>query len=332
MGTIDSAALKIGPLTEEDLDRAAELFERYPYKSAQRAFQKLPPERLVAFYAANLRKDFESDRKRWVAQSGGEPVGLAGLNADGYHTGIYGLKMAKIAPWLMLPDAGCGEAMLEKVEAAARDEGYEHLSARFDGEDFASLHLFESRGFRLIDVSLKFSFPMPGGAAWPETQSPRAGWNIRKMRSHDAEWMVALGGGGHGQNHFLNDPDLDAEATRRLFGNWVQRCIDGLAYTIYVIEDPTGQGRGFVIYLRNSGFAKAVGRNPLILDYVILDPKIRGGGLGPWLVEESLRRENGQGFDYCELRTSQHNHRAVIGYEKLGFRLCASDFIVHRRL
>lgn len=332
MGTTDSAAPEISPLEERHLESAAGLFERYPYKSAQRAFQKLPPERLVAFYAANLRKDFEAGRHRWAAEPGRELCGLAGLNDDAYHTGIYGLRMAKIAPWLMLPEADCAEAMLERIEAKAREEGHEHLSARLDGEDFTSLHLFESKGFRLIDVSLKFSFPMPGGAPWPETQSPRAGWGIRKMRSSDAEWMVALGGGGHGQNHFLNDPDLDADATRKLFGNWVQRCIDGLAYTIYVIEDPTGQGRGFVIYLRNSGFAKAVGRNPLILDYVILDPKIRGGGLGPWLVEESLRRENGQGFDYCELRTSQHNHRAVIGYEKLGFRLCASDFIVHRKL
>lgn len=332
MGTTDGSSLKISPLSREHLETAASLFERYPYKSTQRSHQKLPPERLVGFYAENLRKDFEAGRARWVLEEAGEPRGLAGLNDDAYHTEIYGLKMAKIAPWVVLPGAEGTAPLLELLEREARERGFEHLSARLDGEDYPSLHFYEDHGFRLIDVSLKFSFAFPPGGAWSVAESPRAGWGIRKMRSHDAEWMAALGGAGHGQNHFLNDPDLDPEATRRLFSNWVERCIEGLAYTIYVVEDPSGQGRGFVIYLRNRGFAKAVGRNPLILDYVILDPKIRGGGMGPWLVEESLRRESGQGFDYCELRTSQHNHRAAIGYEKLGFRLCASDFIVHRKL
>ena len=165
MATNNRSAPNIESLAENLRESAAGLFEGYPYKSAQRAFQKLPPERLVAFYAADLRKDFEANRLRWVAEAAGGLAGLAGLNDDAYHTGIYGLKMAKIAPWLMLPDAAsAGPDMLERLEARAREEGYEHLSARLDGEDYASLHLFESKGYRLIDVSLKFSFPFPGGA------------------------------------------------------------------------------------------------------------------------------------------------------------------------
>ena len=68
------------------------------------------------------------------------------------------------------------------------------------------------------------------------------------------------------------------------------------------------------------------------MDYVVFDPRVRGGGIGPWFIEESLRAESGANFDYCELRTSQHNHRAIACYEKLGFRICATDFILHRLL
>ena len=64
--------------------------------------------------------------------------------------------------------------------------------------------------------------------------------------------------------------------------------------------------------------------NPIILDYVILDPAIRGGGIGPWFIQESLRAESDSGFDFCELRTSQHNYAAIGCYEKLGFRTLKS--------
>ncbi len=324
--------MTIRSLTPEDLEAAATLFERYPYKSVQRTAQKLTPERLVRFYTSNLGRDIEAGRDRWIAFEKKEITALGGFSDDSYHSKIYSLKMAKVTPWLVLPECTEHEELWGAVEAHARSQSVEHLSIRLDGEDYPSLHFFEDREFRLIDVSLKFSLPLSAGEVRAAIESPRSGWSIRKMVATDAEWMIPLGGGGHGQNHFLNDPHLDPEATRTLFSNWVQRCIEGLAYTIYVIEDPTGQGRGFVIYLRNSTFAKAVGRNPLILDYVVIDPKIRGGGMGPWLIQDSLLREQKQGFDYCELRTSQHNHRAVIGYEKLGFRLCASDFILHRKL
>lgn len=332
METTAGETLEITPLTAENLPRAAALFEAYPYKATQRKAQQLRVDRLVTFYMNGLEADLAAGRERWIALGPDGAVGLAGLTADEAHSKVYGLRMGKIAPWLVMPGATAGRELLRAVGDAARRFEMEHLSVRLDGEDFPSLHLYESLNFLLIDVSLKFFLAFPTNREMPAVEVPRVGWNIRKAASHDSEWMIALGGSGHGQNHFLNDPALAPDATRELFSGWVKRCIEGLAYAIYVIEDPSGQGRGFVTYLRNRGFAKTVGRNPLILDYVILDPKIRGGGMGPWLIQESLYRERKQGFDFCELRTSQHNHRAVTGYEKLGFHLCATDFILHRRL
>lgn len=333
MDTAPPDTPEVLPLTRGHLQEASTLFERYPFKAAQRHAQRLRVDRLTRFYTQGLEKDLEAARDRWIALGPEGPVALAGLNPDEHHSSVYGMKMGRIAPWLVLPASGAGRPLLRALGDRFRALGLDHLSVRLDGEDYPSLHLFESLDFHLIDVSLKFFLPFPSaGADWPPVEVPRVGWNIRKMQAHDAEWMIPLGGGGHGANHFLNDPNLDPEATRQLFSGWVRRCIDGLAYTIYVLEDPSGQGRGFVTYLRNQGFARTVGRTPLILDYVILDPRIRGGGLGPWLIQESLFRERRQGFDFCELRTSQHNHRAVIGYEKLGFRLCATDFILHRKI
>lgn len=289
----------------------------------------MDPSRLNAFYRTQLGAALGGDRPHWAAWSASEPLALAGLLPDPWHSEIYGMSMGKIAPWLDTVDPRTGEALLEAVMRAAAERGYEHLSVRLDGEDFENLHLMERAGFLLVDVSMKFSRPMPWGTVVSE--APGKKWSVREAGPADSDWIVDLGARHHGGTHYLNDPALPVQKTHALFGAWVKRCLEGLAYKIYAIEDPSGQGRGFVIYLQNRGFAEAVGRRPIILDYVILDPDQRGRGLGPWLIEQSLAREGEQGFDYCELRTSQHNHSAVVCYEKLNFRLCATDFVLHRK-
>ena len=326
----DRDAITIRAFTENDAARAGVLFERYPYKVAQRLIHKLDQDRLNAFYLARLRKGAAAGQRRWIGEENGKVIALAGLSDDAWHSEIYGIKMGKITPWMNTISSPAGERLLQEVLDSAAAGDFAHLSVRLDGEDFPNVHLFEAANFRLIDVSMKFSRPM--GTRSPDFESRREGWSVRLAGDGDAEWMRRLGARSHPNNHFLNDPDLPAERTRALFEAWVGRCIGGLAYRIYVLEDASGVGRGFVTYLRNRTFTEAVGRNPIILDYVVIDPDIRGGGLGPWFIDESLARESESGFDYCELRTSQHNHAAINCYEKLAFRLCATDFVLHRRL
>jgi GNAT superfamily N-acetyltransferase len=361
-------ASSIRSFRPDDLPRAAALFAAYPYKEPQRVAQRLDRDRLNAFYLEGLRRAVEAGRPHWVAEAGGEFHALAGLTADSWQSGVYGMKMGKIQPWiadcgLRIADCGsqspnpnpqssivnrqsaishpqsairnpqsAGAVLLATVENGARAEGFEQLAARLDGADFPNLHTFEAAGWRLVDVSLKFTLPMPnvGGRAAPPARAAR--WTIDLAAAGDGDWIRTLAAQSHGATHYLNDPTLPAAATHELFARWVARCLEGLAYHVYTLRDEDGAGRGFVTYLKNEGFARAVGRAPLILDFVLIDPAVRGGGLGPWLIEETLAREEGGGFDYCELRTSAHNLPAVMAYEKLGFRCCASDFTMHKRL
>ena len=94
-------------------------------------------------------------------------------------------------------------------------------------------------------------------------------WRIEPAELHDAEWIRALGSRSHAAAHFFNDPALPSESTRELFARWIDRCLHGLAYRVYALRDDAGQGRGFVIYLTNEPFAQAVGRRPLVLDFVL---------------------------------------------------------------
>ncbi len=321
----EATAPSVRPAGLNDLPAIQQLLRAYPFKEAQRRAQQLDPERQCDFFLAGLRGAIERGAAHWLAEVDGRPVAFAGLLDDPWHSEIYQLPMAKIQPWIMLERAS-GPALLKMIADAAHAAGHRHLTARFDVEDMASLRLFEDARWRLVDVSLKLSVPLPA----PLAPEPPPGWRVELATDADAGWIRDIGSRTHGATHYLNDPALAPDRTRALFDRWLERCLGGLAWRIYVLRDPTGAGRGFVTYLRNQSFARALGRRPLILDFVLIEPGLRGEGLGRLLVAESLAREATEGFDYCELRTSAHNIPAVAAYERLGLRLCAGDYVVSR--
>lgn len=320
-------------LTADRLDLAAPLFAEYPYKALQQQMQRLEHARLEKFYAAGLARAVAAGIPHWAVRQNHEALALAGLVHDVWHSEVYGFKMGKVQPWLNTWQPEVGRELLHTLEDVARADEYAHLALRIDGEDFPNLHLLEEHGWRLIDVSLKLTRPMPiVGRLFALAPEDCAGFTIDTAQPEDAEWIRELGSTTHGAAHLLNDPALPWDRTRELFARWLDRCLEQLAWRIFVLRDGEGVGRGFVTYLRSPAFAEAVGRRPLILDFLLLGPKVRGRGLGPWFVEETLSRAADSGFDYCELRTSAHNLPAVASYEKVGFRCCASDFVMHKKL
>ena len=329
-GSDHDPTLSVRKATAADLAAARALLEQYPHKREQQAAQRLDRGRLLDFFMRDLEAGLEGSAPHWIAEEGGEPVALAGLAPDHWHGEVYGLKMGHVRPWVNTVNPQNGAPLLDQALAEARRQDYQHLSVRVDGADFRNLHLMEAHGFRLIDVSLKFSRPLPLGAA-NIAEPPLAqtnGLRVGIAEPNDRQWIRTLGSRTHGATHYLNDPDLPRDKTRELFARWLDRCIERLAYRIYTLKDADGRGLGFVTYLRNRAFAEALGRAPLILDFILLDPELRGQGVGPWFMEQTLPRESDQEFDYCELRTSAHNPSAVACYEKLGFCLCASDFVL----
>jgi GNAT superfamily N-acetyltransferase len=323
--------IRIHPVHAADLRSVGRLFTYYPYKTGQQAVQRIDRQRLEAYFQERLAKAVAEETPHWIALDGKQTVGLAGLAENRWHSAIYGMKMGRVEPWLNTIRPEAGRALILAVERAARRGGFQHLALRLDGADFPNLHLLEAAGWRTMDVSVKYSLPMP---IKPVARQRRreAKMRVGLVEPEDAAWIRRIGSTTHTASHFLNDPALDPKKTNELFSRWLNRCLELLAYRIYTMKNDEGEGLGFVTLLRNEAFAEAIGRRPLVLDFVLLDPSVRGRGLGPWLIEEALKRENASGFDYCELRTSMHNLEAVGCYEKLQFQCCSVDFQLHKSL
>ena len=327
----------IRPLCAEDLPALRVLFRDFPHKKHQQREQGIAPDALADFFVAGeerrLRKTADANEGlgQWVAVgSDGVVAALAGLDADAWHSRHYPWRFGRIAPFLTWAAASVQRtALLDTVLEAAAARGMNHLTTRVDGAEYGAAQTLESRGFYLVDVSVKLSGALADVPALAPP-SRAGGMRIRPAEPGDAGAIRAIAASSHSCNHYYNDPYLDHVATNALFEAWVERCADGLASHLFVL-DHHGTVVGFVVYLVPASLNAALGTRLAILDFVCLAPAARGGGVGSWLIADSLRRI-GPGPTHVELRTSHHNWPALKCYLGLGMRVVSNDLVLHRHL
>ena len=84
-----------------------------------------------------------ADLPGFVAERGGEPVGLVTYRVDGTEGEVMSLDS-------LLPNRGIGTALLTRVEAAARAAGCSRVSLVTTNDNLNALRFYQRRGFRLV--------------------------------------------------------------------------------------------------------------------------------------------------------------------------------------
>jgi len=306
------------------------LLRGYPYRAFQQRRQEIDRDKLADMLWDQLKGGLnDASKDHALAFDGTTLLGMAGLIPDAWHSEVFGLRMAKIQPFLIYPaPRQAGPLLIETLLGHARQRGYAHLSCRVDASDWPAMQLLEQAGFWLVDGSQKLTRRL-GGRPF-ETVAPPEDIEMGPLREGDEERLAAIASAAHDTNHFFNDPSLGAEAARRLFAEWVRRCCRGLARHVFVARN----GRepvGFVTYLGAVALKKYLGLNLIVLDFIVTDRSWQGKGIARWLLSESLNALAGR-YDWVELRTSFNNYPALSLYHRLGFETIASDVILHKKI
>jgi len=324
-------------LTADDLPELERLFREYPHKQYQQRFQGMDAGKLAAFFLRGEQRRFAPGAQQspdaWVAADGPAIHAFAALHDDPWHASFYkrhsGIeRCARIAPFLAWRAGDADRrALLDTVLVRADAQGFRHLSVRVDAAECDLAALLTARGFYVVDSSVKLSarmkdVPDAAGAA----SAP--GIVVRRAAAGDAEDIRRIATTSHPFNHYYNDPKLDRRDVDALFLAWVDRCLGGLASDIFVADD-AGRVLGFVIYITPTTLNQALGTRLVVLDFVCLDRRAQGGGLGRHLLARTLR-DMADRFDLIELRTSANNYPALACYRDLGFRIVGCDYILHR--
>ncbi len=314
--------------TKNDLNSLIELFSSYPHKKFQQKFQNIDKKILTGFFAEGFIKSAkQKDTISLIIKRNNSVIAAGGVSYNDWHTQNFGIRMGRISNFVINPESMFPpKILLDILLHNASELNLRHLSCRFDADEWENIHLCESEGFYLVDCSVKF------GLGLPSKIRPDEKFNIEIVPCSDKylDAIMTIAATSHQTNHFYADKNLPKEKTQQLFANWVKRLAYGNAKSIYVaLKD--NNPIAFIIFLENRTFNQKLAVKIAILDYVVLDKKLQGQGLGSELLAKTLSMLEND-FEHVELRTSHNNYAAVNTYQKFGFKLISTDIVMHKIL
>jgi len=197
-----------------------------------------------------------------------------------------------------------------QVAAAARERSPALAQARVAADAVATLGELQTVGFRVVDATVTMT-----GAAPPTASSK--GIQIRDATPQDAPALLELAARHYGVSRFHLDPAISDELAGAIKRSWLQAYFDGGRGDRLLTADRDGRAMGFLALLRrDDGVA--------IIDLVAVHPELRMHGAGGALVAALA-----PGFECIEAGTQLANTGALRFYERLGFTVAATAYVLH---
>lgn len=195
-------------------------------------------------------------------------------------------------------------------ELAALGPGF--FQARVPTGDVARVGSLERVGFRTIDVTV--TFRRDPGLALPDRRA-----RVRTARPHDRRAVIAIAERDYNVSRFHLDPEIPDEVARSIKREWVDNYFKGARGDRMLVAEHDGEVAGFQLVLDTPEAA--------VIDLIAVAAATRGRGLGSCLVyglaESSPDR-------WVQAGTQVANLPALRLYERLGFAVTRTDYVLHR--
>jgi ribosomal protein S18 acetylase RimI-like enzyme len=194
------------------------------------------------------------------------------------------------------------------------------ISAKVGTSDLESIRIVESMGFNLIDTNVRFQkslinqikeFPLPSG------------YNIRLTQNDDQNCIVSVAQNSFVYSRFHLDSSVDNCQADLIKRKWVENFYSGQRGDYMIVA---------CFKSKPVGFAQIICKNDtLIIDLIAVDSAHHGRGLASLMITfaESLALDQTLNVKKLVVGTQLANQPSISLYEKLGFRLCHSEYIFH---
>jgi ribosomal protein S18 acetylase RimI-like enzyme len=179
--------------------------------------------------------------------------------------------------------------------------------------DVASVRALEGAGFNVVDVTVTLERSGSDGLAGAEV-APAA-------PEQHAE-LLQIAGTCFRYSRFHLDPLVSQELADRVKREWVRSYVEGRRGIELLAAERDGRPLGFLAVLEASDGAR-------VIDLVGVATDARGRGVGEALVAEFARR-HGDSDRVLRVGTQIANVASLRLYEKLGFRIVSSQYVLHR--
>jgi len=209
---------------------------------------------------------------------------------------------------------GCAAWTVEHSDTAdelsASGPGF--FQARVPTGDVARVGSLERVGFRTVDVTVTFrrdpGLAVPGRVA-----------RVRDARPDDRRAVIALAAREYTVSRFHLDPEIADDVARSIKREWVDNYFKGARGDRMLVAEHDGEVTGFQLVLDTPEAA--------VIDLIAVAAAARGRGIGSSLVcslaESSPDRP-------VQAGTQVANLPALRLYERLGFAVARTDYVLHR--
>ncbi len=320
MNSFDFRDLTICPLTDNDLEEVRGLLFDYPYKDFQLQQLGIPKEKMVSFLECSL---FADHTRQACLREGGKLVGLIGIGALPWMSGLFGVKMFTLKHFLTADKSqGYFQTMIRYV--LDQMSLVEFLDCRVASGDIQAIHALENAGFRFVgnEVYLARSLernPVPEDYA--DTDCVPCPDELRDQ-------VLKLVEEAHVHNRFMYDPEVSQEQAANIFRKYVSGIAFEEGYRI-MVKRSGDKVDGFIIYKFNPGLSQAVDGSYASLDFIGVDRSSQNKGIGEILNRAALADLSASGAGHVVVRTFASNYPAIRILHKVGFKITSSDLHFH---
>ncbi len=190
------------------------------------------------------------------------------------------------------------------------------LFTKVPTSDVTTTKSLQATGFRLIDTQLVFTKAISQAA---DAAPPR----VRRVKPEDEEAVATIAAASFSSSRFHLDPSIEDSVADHIKATWVRNYFRGNRGDDMLVAVDNGAPAGFLLLLD-------AGKGILVIDLIAVAPNHYKKGVGSMMIQaaESMHKE----FAHIQAGTQVCNIASIGLYEKLGFRLQASHYILHLHL
>lgn len=217
-------------------------------------------------------------------------------------------------------DATAPPAQVRDALTSHQSTGDAFYFAKVPVLDVEAVKALEGAGFSVVETSLAFA---GASAAAATHEPPGIAVGMLEPRWHDD--VLGIAERAFRYTRFHVDPEVGLPAANRIKRAWMQSYIDRRrGDTVFVAHDGA-QAIGFnaMLTVDRSSHAAAV------IDLIAVHPDHQQRGVGAAMIAAAARHYQSR-YPALEVSTQASNVPSVRLYERLGFRLIRSTFVLHR--
>ena len=254
----------------------------------------------------------------------GDHICMAGTRLSQWDEEHFGFKMAMMN-WLVHPNTPETDLVLARTLddclSHLRANGVRFVAAHVSGDDLASLHMLEARGFRYYQTTV---YSVAECANLSHTADPA----VRLWQEADLPALVEIARGNQfSRGHYYCDRRFSRTAVDSMYEKWIRTSWKNQD-PIAVLEND-GRVAGYFAFVLDDGLSQASKYPYGRMTSLAMDASVRGKGLGEVLFRSVISLISARGGRYVASEYPLKNWGSAWLHAKYGFRPVHEKVLMH---